>query len=190
MTEIVRRQPGPTNDHLRRIPGIDHLANGGVRNKLTSIRRSQSLFDFEGEPLVVAEKSINRFEHQGFDGAALLRGQAGKLGLLVRRELHFHERRSFSNNTAFSTQNRGYAGGCHELQRLLAAMYLGWSLRRSGGITPHAGDSATRATTIELFLGPTRPPSPSLPACRRCHRTRLARKVVVETGLPVHKLRE
>ena len=63
MSEVVRRWLGPTNDHLRRIPGFDHSENGIVLNELAFIRRCQSLIDFAGEPLVIAQKPFDSFLH-------------------------------------------------------------------------------------------------------------------------------
>lgn len=73
MRKVGRRWLGPTNYHLRRIPGFDYSANVLVLNELAFIGSSHSLINFAGEPFVIAEKAFYRFLNKSFRRAALRR---------------------------------------------------------------------------------------------------------------------
>jgi hypothetical protein len=59
-------------------------------NQFASIGGGQSLFDLAKKPLIVIDKSFDRFTHQCLRIAAPLRGEAVQLGLQIRTNIHFH----------------------------------------------------------------------------------------------------
>ena len=65
-------------DHLSRIPGVDHSANVVVLNELALVRSGQALIHFFQKPLLIAWKTIIRFLHKSLLRAALRRSPLTK----------------------------------------------------------------------------------------------------------------
>ncbi len=59
-------------------------------NQLPSVSGCQSLFDFAEKPLIIIDELFNCLPHQGLCVPAPFRGKAGKLGLQIWTNIHFH----------------------------------------------------------------------------------------------------
>jgi hypothetical protein len=105
MQKIIRSGLRPANEHLSRIPAVDHFANIVMFDKFPPVCSRQAFIDFARKPLVIIQETFDRLLHKRFRRAALLRRDARQFSLLVRGQLHFHR--------FMISENRPSSNGLH-----------------------------------------------------------------------------